>query len=163
MQSSNIGKAKLKKTLIFSDLVQSLAGAVTEKSHLQVVLSVAASEILQHICKEFCCGVISQLIYRQYAQPWISSGIFHFCDKLILSKYFLSDFLPCSPHIWDKVFKNGPSKICGRQPLKNLKGYGLFKNNFYLVHLNTLSHILQQVSKSNILSHVNETNTKQTN
>ena len=26
-------------------------------------------------------------------------------------------------HIWDKVFKNGPSKICGRQPLK--KGYGL--------------------------------------
>ena len=21
-------------------------------------------------------------------------------------------------HIWDKVFKNGPSKICGRQPLK---------------------------------------------
>ena len=28
--------------------------------------------------------------------------------------------------IWDKVFKNGPSKICGRQPLKNLKEYGLF-------------------------------------
>ena len=23
---------------------------------------------------------------------------------------------------WDKVFKNGPSQICGRQPLKNLKG-----------------------------------------
>ena len=23
-----------------------------------------------------------------------------------------------------KVFKNGPSKICGRRPLKNLKGYG---------------------------------------
>ena len=28
---------------------------------------------------------------------------------------------------WDKVFKNGPSKTCGRQPLKNLKGYGLPK------------------------------------
>ena len=26
---------------------------------------------------------------------------------------------------WNKVFKNGPSKICGRQPLKSLKGYGL--------------------------------------
>ena len=25
----------------------------------------------------------------------------------------------------DKVFKNGASKICGRQLLKNLKGYGL--------------------------------------
>ena len=24
---------------------------------------------------------------------------------------------------WDKLFKNGPSKICGRQPLKNLKGF----------------------------------------
>ena len=22
---------------------------------------------------------------------------------------------------WDKVFKNGPNEICGRQPLKNLK------------------------------------------
>ena len=29
--------------------------------------------------------------------------------------------------IWDKVFKNGPSKICGGQPLKNLKGYGLLQ------------------------------------
>ena len=26
---------------------------------------------------------------------------------------------------WVQVFKNGPSKICGRQPLKNLKVYGL--------------------------------------
>ena len=30
-------------------------------------------------------------------------------------------------HIWEKVFKNGPSKIQERQPLKNLKGYGLLK------------------------------------
>ena len=26
---------------------------------------------------------------------------------------------------WDKVFKNGPIKMCGRQPLKNVKRYGL--------------------------------------
>ena len=34
-------------------------------------------------------------------------------------------------NIWDKVFKNGPSQICGRQSLKNLKGYGLLnkRNN----------------------------------
>ena len=25
----------------------------------------------------------------------------------------------------DKVFKNRPSEICGKQPLKILKGYGL--------------------------------------
>ena len=29
--------------------------------------------------------------------------------------------------ICDKVFKNGPGKICERQPLKNLKGHGLLK------------------------------------
>ena len=29
--------------------------------------------------------------------------------------------------IWVKVLKNGPSKICGRQPLKNLMGYGLLE------------------------------------
>ena len=58
-------------------------------------------------------------------------------------------------NIWDKVFKNEPSKIYGRQPLKNLKGYGLLKADhtpfkfFKGCHpqillssfLNTLSHI----------------------
>ena len=28
---------------------------------------------------------------------------------------------------YGKVFKNGPSEICGRKPLKNLKRYGLLK------------------------------------
>ena len=42
--------------------------------------------------------------------------------------------------IWGKVFKNGPSEICGRQPLKNLKelthsnfSKAVF-HKFYLVH-----------------------------
>ena len=35
-------------------------------------------------------------------------------------------------HIWDKVFKNGPSKISERQPLKNLKVYGLPKQTISL-------------------------------
>ena len=29
--------------------------------------------------------------------------------------------------IWVKVFKKGPSKICGRHYLKNLKRYGLLR------------------------------------
>ena len=29
--------------------------------------------------------------------------------------------------ICGKVFKNGPSKMCGRQPSKKLKGYNLLK------------------------------------
>ena len=39
--------------------------------------------------------------------------------------------------IWGKVFKNGPRKICRRQPLKNLKGPNILKgvfHFFYLVH-----------------------------
>ena len=31
----------------------------------------------------------------------------------------------------EKILKNGPSKICGRQPLKNLKEYGLLPFNFF--------------------------------
>ena len=47
--------------------------------------------------------------------------------------------------IWNKVFKNGPSKICGRQPLKNLK-FKFFKGCLPQILLgsllNTLSHII---------------------
>ena len=31
---------------------------------------------------------------------------------------------------WDIVFKNGPSKNFERQPLKNLKGYGLLSRPY---------------------------------
>ena len=44
--------------------------------------------------------------------------------------------------IWDKVFKNGPSKICGGQPLKNLKGYGLLQQIISL-------QIFQRLSSTN--------------
>ena len=33
---------------------------------------------------------------------------------------------------WGKVFKNGPNKIYGRQPLKNLKRYNLLKQTISL-------------------------------
>ena len=44
--------------------------------------------------------------------------------------------------MWDKVFKRGPRKIFGRQPLKNLKGYGLFKHTVSL-------QIFQRLSSTN--------------
>ena len=53
------------------------------------------------------------------------------CDQ---SKYFISSDvilkMTFSRHIWDKAFKSGLSKFCGRQPLKNLLS----------PLLNTLSH-----------------------
>ena len=39
---------------------------------------------------------------------------------------------PIIEDIWDKVFKSGLSKFCGRQPLKNLKGYGLLQQTISL-------------------------------
>ena len=49
----------------------------------------------------------------------------------------------------DKVFKNGTSKIRGRQPLKNLKWYGLLNQavfgKFHLVHYWILCPIFNMV------------------
>ena len=47
-------------------------------------------------------------------------------NTLIVSQLFnFRTIFPVSfelrKYIWVKVFKNGPSKICGRQPLKSLK------------------------------------------
>ena len=42
------------------------------------------------------------------------------------------------PYIWNKVFQSGPSKVCGRKLLKNLKGFGLFRHEYfvsYMLHL----------------------------
>ena len=49
---------------------------------------------------------------------WIYLTAYYFCNKRSIIDIRLGSK-------WDKVFKNGPSKICGRQPLKNLKWYGL--------------------------------------
>ena len=44
---------------------------------------------------------------------------------------------------WDKVFKSGLSKFCERQPLKNLKGYGLLKR--YGLPSNFLNAVIQKI------------------
>ena len=48
--------------------------------------------------------------------------------------------------IWDKVFKNGPSKICERLPLKKLKETKFLKGFLPQIilspFLNTLTHIM---------------------
>ena len=36
--------------------------------------------------------------------------------------YNWSEYLTIVIMIWDKAFKNGPNKICGRQPLKKFEG-----------------------------------------
>ena len=66
-------------------------------------------------------------------------------------------------YIWDKVFKSGPSKNCGRQPSKNLNGYGLLRKTVSIQIfkgclpqillgpiLNTLSHIKLKLSLTDL-------------
>ena len=61
-------------------------------------------------------------------KAWDSTRMEHALAWNGLMIYFIN--------IWVKVFKNGPSKIFGRQPLKNLKWYGekAVFHKFYLVH-----------------------------
>ena len=49
--------------------------------------------------------------------------------------------------VWNKAFKSGPAEICGRQPLKNLKWYGLLKQTILLT-----SNFLKGCLPENILS-----------
>ena len=56
---------------------------------------------------------------------------FCFASNLYLQNYIISG--QCNN--WVKAFKNGPGKICGRQPLKNLKGCGLLKQTISLQFL----------------------------
>ena len=44
--------------------------------------------------------------------------------------------------VWEKVFKNGPGKICGMQPLKNLKGVWLLKQTVPLQILKAHAQML---------------------
>ena len=43
---------------------------------------------------------------------------------------------------WDKVFKDGPSKFCGRKPFKKFKGHGLLRQTISL-------QIFQRFSSTN--------------
>ena len=56
----------------------------------------------------------------------------NFEDVIFVRKYYSSQYKKDYLHInciWDKIFKNGPSRICGRQPLKHLTGYGLLNRD----------------------------------
>ena len=48
---------------------------------------------------------------------------------------------------WDKIFKNGPSKICGRQPLKNLIS-DFLKAAFHKFTWSILKYFAPNISKN---------------
>ena len=62
-----------------------------------------------------------------------SMKMFGFADiKSFFRKYFKGDLLRNEQRNWVKVFKNRPSKTCGRQPSKHLERYDLLKQSISL-------------------------------
>ena len=70
---------------------------------------------------------------QSYAQPRRYVNTFSAIFWICINGYYMMFNPPFLLCIWYKVFKSGPSKICGRQPLKNLKGYGLLKQYMRLL------------------------------
>ena len=102
-------------------------------------------------------------VVSQFACNFIKERLQHKCFPVTIVKMLRTPILKNNYkwlllYIWDKVFKNGLGKICGRQPLKNLKEYDLLKQTIQPFKffkgclpqtlldpfLNTLSHILLQ-------------------
>ena len=70
----------------------------------------------------------------------ISSNIAFQLEQML---NFLTRSEKNTSQIYGKVFKNRLSKICGRQPLKKLKGYGLPKAD--LTHSKLLKAVIHKI------------------
>ena len=88
---------------------------------------------------------------KTYKNQWeVSQVKIQKIENTVQEKY--KSLIHTSSYTCVKVFKNGPSKICGRQPSKYLKWYGLpnhfkfFKGSLPQIllgpFLNTLTHII---------------------
>ena len=66
------------------------------------------------------CNQVLLFIYDVVCDPekMVKQKKNSFKAKFTIASFKLHD-------TWNKIFKNGPSKNCRRQPLKNLKEYGL--------------------------------------
>ena len=99
------------------------------------------SEILRfgHFSTLSMKGLTLALFYQLHqsncSQVFYKIGLLKNFSKSLLSNTCHTSLSLVKFHasiMWDKVFKSGPSKICGRQSLKNLNGYGLVKQTISL-------------------------------
>ena len=83
-------------------------------------------------------SVHTQIFWKTFLTPLHSHSQY---PLLVYTNSFLrTELLIPRVKILDKVFKNGPSKICGRQLLKSLKWYGLN------IFLSILKHIIDFIT-----------------
>ena len=81
------------------------------------------------------------LVIKNY--PW-------FCNIWFHSNSFPLD----GSTIWEKVFKSGPSKICGRQPLKTSNILKVVFHKFYFVHSWILCPIHSALIRNGLLTNL---------
>ena len=96
---------------------------------------VANSEVTSHEFNAFqiaSCELKRLQIdnFRGCTSTWVDWDIVFYRTFQVFSWILYSKILQIFmfvPDIWNKVFHNGSSKICGRQPLKNLREYSLLQ------------------------------------
>ena len=103
--------------------------------------------------KLICVIVLSLLITLNISSHWCSVFIVDFEDvfpdvNLQYSRYDVI-LIQLRCHIWVNICQNGPSEICGRGPLKNLKWYGPRSSQY---HFKILKGCLPQILPSSFLS-----------
>ena len=143
-----------RKTPVLESLFNKVAGLMASKSN-------SPEAVARRYSVEKVFLKISQYSQETPARVFFKiTGLQEFspCFPMKLAKSLKSSFLQNTPVaasdaspfsiVWDKVFKNGPSKICGRQPLKiwsdmvPLKFFTRCLSQILLgPFLNTLSHI----------------------
>ena len=67
-----------------------------------------------------CLHILPVIYYALKSAP--------FPNTQVPSHNWIQSIVMSATFIWDRVFKNEPSKICGRQPFKNLRCHGLLKH-----------------------------------
>ena len=79
----------------------------------------------------WCCWKKFETLRTDILSRKYQSRFKHFTCPLLNTLFHLWNLI-LTYETWDKVFKNGPSKIRGEQPLKNLKWYGLPHRPYHL-------------------------------
>ena len=72
------------------------------------------------------------ILYAPFMKVWFCLMFFLICKIVSTEQLTFCNSSYCSIRKWVDVFKNGPSKICRKQPLKNLKWYGLRRQQNYV-------------------------------
>ena len=135
-----------KKQLKYNQIIK-LKGTVSWKPQ-RIIILVTLSYLVGDISSfEIYTGRYQQFCIIYLIDLLLLSSFTAFSCYLYLLKSSIQNFKCASDTIWVKVFKNGPSKVCGRQPLKNLRiSLQIFKGCLAQLllgpFLNTLNHMM---------------------